>query len=226
MAKYKPSAILGQIKGSIGSTTFQGGNVSSIIRHRGYKRGSSSIARSTQTSLLVQITTVWKTLSSTQQRAWANAALLYPFVDKFGTTYFASGYQCYTAYNNILQQVGIDVVNTPNIVTTPINVGPFDVNTLTSTKVVLEWTGTSPVGLRLMVFATSGVSPGRNLNNAKYRYIGYWDIATLSNYDFFHYYNNVFGAPLTGTQIIFKVFSVAPSYGFKYFPNTFSGIVA
>lgn len=218
MAQYKPGIALGQLKGSIGSTTFQGGNVSSVIRNKGYKKGSSSSSKSLQTSRLASITSQWKKLNAGERNAWKIAALSWSFIDKFGTPYFGTAYQCYVAYESNLALIGAAYVNTPNIVSPAVNVNPIRVLPLNAIKVVVTPTVALAVSQFYLVFATAACSQGRNTNNAKFRLIAAKDMNATVSYDFITEYKAVFGAPIAGTQIIFKFIQVNPLYPYQYFP--------
>lgn len=225
MAQYNPSALTGQIKGSIGSTTFQGGNNSSVIRTKTYKKGKSSQSKTKANNLLTQVVTSWRTLTALEKLNWVAGALLWPFINKFGVSYFASPYQFYCAYNLNLLYISQPIVTSPNIPAVPIFTGPFTLTTLDTTDIVFTPTTLLITNQYSLVFATNAVSPGRNDNNAKFTLIKSINMNGFTTIKCYAEYVAIFGIPKVGTKIIFKIVQVLPTYPYQYYSTVISGMV-
>lgn len=226
MTQYKPSLLIGELKGSSGSTTFQKGNNASVIKRNSYKKGKSSVAKSAATSILSQVTTSWKDVTDDEKLLWATAALAWPFKDKFGTTYYGSAYQCFTAYNSILLTLGIAAAKSPGKVSAPLNVNPITVSTCDDSDIILDAV-ISPSSIQYwLIYASPQMSNGRNNNNAKFRLVRFLDMNGKSSVNIFANYQEIFGTPVSGRKIVFKVVQVLPDYPYQYFPFTVSSIIA
>jgi len=224
MAQYIPTIALGQLKGSIGSTTFQGGNNSSVIRHKGYRQGSRSQARSSATTILARVTTSWRALTDLQRRGWIAGAALWQFTNKFGVPYFASPYQFYTAYNvNNFLAVG-SLVTAPNIPIAPVNYAPFLYDTLTPSSISFKWSTPFPNSSIFWVFASAPHSAGRNDNNIKFRFISTYGGTSNTLQDISAEYFAIYPQLLVGQKVTLKIYTSLLVYPYKYYPFILSDI--
>lgn len=222
MARLKYGIIVTEIKGKVAGMVFQGGNNSKVLRASNNKRNSKSASLSLSTSILSQITSQWKLLTNSDRLAWATAALSYPFVDSFGSTYFGSAYQCFTSYNRNLLTIGSTMVTTPSIVVPSINVGPFTFSSSTKDNVSIDPTITLVTSQFYLIYATPALSMGRNNNNAKFKLIAAVDMNGLTTIKVNPFYEKVFGSFSSDSKVIFKIVQVNPTYPFQYFPYTIS----
>ena len=224
MAQYNPTIALGQLKGSIGGTTFQGGNNSSIIRSRTYKRGSNSAIRSVATNNLGSFATLWRGLSPADKAGWGVLATSYTFINKFGRPYFGSAYQVFVSLNTYsISLIGIYYARAP---TTIIPATPFPIVSLVihGARIITTWTTAPIVNTMAKFYATAPMSAGRNDNHPKLRLISSVDITSLTNLDIATEYTNQFPFPAIGQKVIIKMVVSDFDYPFPYFPQIFSSV--
>ena len=224
MAQYQPTIALGQLKGKIGSTVFQGGNNSYVIRAKGYRKGKPSQARSRATSDIVQCSTAWRNLTRAEQLTWAALAPSYPFVNKFGVTYYSNAYQVFIAYNVLNIKLGHVIQNTPAVPDVVTDLSPFSIVSLTTGAILLAPTIVAPSPQRAIVYASPPFSNGKNLNNIKFSRLQDFDAVALAAYDVSGSYNARFGILPVGLTVAFKLCQEGKYYGFLYFPSIISGI--
>jgi hypothetical protein len=226
LIQYQPTIALGLLKGKMGGTVFQQGNNIAVIRMKGYRKGSNSASRAVATSNLQAVSTSWSLLTPTERATWKTLALSYPFINKFGVTYYGSAYQVYQAVNIINLILDIAINTSAPVNAAPTNLSPVVFSTLSNTHFDVQYAGTAGDGTLCMVYATAGMSPGRNLNNPKTRFIGILDCSVASPINMIAQYTAVYGTPLKTQQIIMKTFFIQPSYPFFYFKSVTSAIVA
>lgn len=225
MAQYNASGLIGEIKGSIGSTTFQGGNHSTMIRVKKYHTQKQSDYRNLAKSNLAAVATAWRGLTDGQRATWVSTAAHWPLVNKFGVTFYPTPFECFCAYNigNIKNFVGIK--QTPNAITAPIDIGPYTSLAIDSSSMLLSWTTAPSTHTWLSMFASPCLSPGRNGKAEKTQYIGVIDISGLTSYDMIGEYTERFGAPIVNQKIFLRTYYSDVDYPYPYFPNEFSAIV-
>ncbi len=226
MASVKYGSIVTELKGKVAGHVYQKGSVGYALRTKGYSNGTRSSFRQNATTNLIANTTTWRTLSSVQKTAWQNAAALWPFVDKFGNTYFGTGYQVFNAYNSALNAMSQISVSSPHIPVTPVNPGIITITTLSSSVITLDVTNNGGANDVLGVFASGPVSAGRNTNNVRYRLLGYYDYSSGTIAGIHGDYLQIWGALQTGQQVVFKCVARSIVYPLANFPQTIAGLVS
>jgi len=201
MARVQYGAIVTDLKGSIGGQVFQGGNVSKVLRNKGYRKGTSSELRQAACSRLVSQTMRWRSLTAAQRTSWAGVASSWAFLDKFGNTYYGSAYQVFTAYNLGLITIGLPVANVPLVPLTGEIVDFIAPDWDGSNTLVINWGTITTVEQTVQVFATSGVSPGRNIASGRYKMIGQEGSNAADQYLAGAAYTDAWGTPAVGSQV-------------------------
>ena len=225
MAVVKYGLIITDIKGKVGGQVLQGSNNSKILRNTHQKRNSTSSLLNQSTALLVQVTSQWRNISDANKLLWATGALLWPFTDKFGNTYYASAYQFYTAYNRNRLTINYPVVANPNIVIPAENIAPFTILNCTAVSIRIESTIAPAVAQFWLIYASSGLSTGRNDNNANLKLIKAINMQGLTTLEIITFYTAIFGVPVVGSKIVFQIIQCNPLYPFYYYPTTLSSAV-
>ena len=226
MAQYDPTVALGELKGSIGGTTFQGGNNSSIIRQRSYRRGSNTLIRGAATARLGGFATLWRGLSAADKLTWEVLATTYTFYNKFGRPYFGSAYQVYVSLNTYSGNlIGTYYATAPTPVI-PLNIMPVTDVVISAARLKVIWTIPSAVNIMAKFYATAPMSAGRNDNNPKLRFIASIDITALSELNIYADYILKFPFSEVGQKIIVKMAVSDFNYPYPYFPQVASGIMA
>ena len=167
MASAQYGVIVTGLKGNIGGSTFQNGNVSKILRNKGYRKGTTSQNRQTQLSRLIGATSSWRTLGIVNTKLWGGSAGNWPFKDKFGNTYYGSGYQKYVAQSIALTVLGFPLITTPDLPLSADNPGPFSLDFSTGGGLIVNWVTAPTHDQFIQVFASTQLSAGRNGRNVK-----------------------------------------------------------
>lgn len=226
MALVKYGLIITEIKGKLNGQVLQGGNNSKILRGNSNKKNSKSNALNQSTSLLVQVTSQFKLLTPGEHASWVVAAASWPFIDKFGNTYYGNAFQCFTAYNRNLLTIGGTIVGNANAVTPSVNVGPFSFTSSTIADVTITPTTVLATDQYYLVYASPGYSKGRNMNNPSLKFLGAINMNGAAELKITSYYNAVFGDFIKTSKVIFKITQVNPDYPFAYFPVTISSVIS
>lgn len=202
MASIQFGAIVTGLKGKVGGQVFQGGNNGAVLRNKGYKRGSITPLRNGATLGLVSITTAWRSLTDSERSSWTSAALSYPFVNRYGITYYASAYQCFVSYNRNLTSIGLPMVNTPASPASADSPGLITVTADTSGAIIVTSANTSTQAQTLIISATAQRSPGRNSNNPKSILIATEPMFGANSWDIGSAYQAIFGSVTLGASLI------------------------
>lgn len=205
MASVQYGAIITDLKGKIGGQVFQNGNVAKVLRNKGYRAGTSSLARQAANRGLVSQTTAWRALSSANKTLWETYAPTWSFTDKYGNSYIGTGYQVFVAYNSGLISMGLNTVDSPAVATSPelITVG----SAIYSLAVgpVIDWNSTTAAIQVAQIFATPSMSMGVNNNNKRYKLIGNINTDVYPGYTGAAGYEAAWGVPFLDAKVIFKI---------------------
>ncbi len=142
MARVQYGVIVTSLKGNIGGQTFQNGNTAKVLRSKGYRKGSLSVKRKAQNLNIISSASAWRTIFQSDRELWATARTNWPFKDKFGNTYYGSGYQMYVAYNTALKLLGFPSVTDPDVPLSANDPGSVSIGTWNNTAMQITWSGT------------------------------------------------------------------------------------
>ncbi len=106
MAQVKYGSIITDIKGKIGGQTFKGNFTAPDIHNITKPRKQVTLYNQAARSRMAYISSGWKELTESQRYNWNLLAATWPFVNCFGATYYATGFQCFSQANNNLLFVG------------------------------------------------------------------------------------------------------------------------
>lgn len=225
MAVVKYGLIISDIKGKVGGQVLQGGNNSKVLRNNTNKKNSKTSSLSAAVNKLISVTSQYRNLSPAAISDWTLAAASWPFIDKYGTTYYSGPFQCFTAYNRNLLTLGLPIVTSPNAPAAALDVSPFSFSSSTVANVTIDPTTVLLTSQYYFIYATAALSPGRNANNATYKLITAKDMKLLASLKVNTFYNAVFGNFIQGSQVLFKIVQVNPDYPFMYFSTIISTII-
>lgn len=104
--KYVPSALIGLLSKSQGSTTASHNRFGAYLRNRiipvNPNTGKQAAARATMASLSAG----WRALSATERAGWTALGSQMTRLDSLGQTYTLTGLQAYTSVNRNLTTIG------------------------------------------------------------------------------------------------------------------------
>lgn len=210
MASVKYGAIITDMKGKIGGTTFQGGFSGSVAKSTPGTRAGSKLTKAdagrivNQNALIAELAAGWRNLTDEQRLTWRTGAPNYPFLNRFGASYTASGYQVYMSLNSQLKAPGITFLDT---CPTPISVEPLPGLAYSMTAVdAMDLTITSaiPANYRMGVWATRPFSFGNGPKASDYKLIRYWVAGDGTTNNLIDDWEHIYGSFPTSGIIYFK----------------------
>ena len=113
MPQIKFSGLVTDMKGKAGGSVFSSNKQGAYMRNNKWGGGRKSKRWDASKAKLASLANTWKALSSEQQQAWNDAAPDYPFTNKFGEPYVASGYQVYMSLNGSLSINNLPLLQEP-----------------------------------------------------------------------------------------------------------------
>ena len=102
MANIKLGAIITDIAGSVGGSTFRRTPAGIILYNKQGTQIKSAFAKNSVKNKLGNILSMWNTLQQSDKDFWNEKATLYTFPDKFGTLKNLTGRQLFTKLNTQL----------------------------------------------------------------------------------------------------------------------------
>jgi hypothetical protein len=99
MARVTYGALITNIAGSIGGSTFQNNASGAIVRSKPFTPVNPSASQSARQLILTQLVALWPTLTNAQKTAWNNMAAAHLKINDWGSSVRVSGYQWFIAYN-------------------------------------------------------------------------------------------------------------------------------
>jgi hypothetical protein len=119
MAKTQLGAMLGQISGSIGGTTFSRNRYGTYARRRAHPTIVVSEAALAAKSRMAEVSRAWSGLTTDQQEAWKTWAANNPITDVLGERQVLSGNAAYIQVNNLLVYCGESQLSVPPVADPP-----------------------------------------------------------------------------------------------------------
>lgn len=119
MAKYVPSALIGRISRSAGSTTFGHNRVGAYFRNRVIPTNPVTGPQTLVRGNFGTLAAAYRTLTSTQQADWIALGANMIRTDSLGQTYDLTGLQAYEAINRNLFTYGSSSTSTAPLYAPP-----------------------------------------------------------------------------------------------------------
>lgn len=160
--KYVPSALVGQLSRSLGSTTASRNRFGSYLRNRVTPVNPSTPRQTIVRNRLQTLTELWRLLLADQRNAWTAFGEDIVRQDSLGQTYNLTGLQAYTSVNLNRAAMGLATISDPLPYDDPDVLDSFTLETGTAPAVLRVVFTPTPLlaGQRLIIAATRGVSAG------------------------------------------------------------------
>lgn len=213
MALMKLTAFNGGMKGKVQGTIFQfcpygqvvkGGMVDAIRDGARLTRADAGRVIPIR-RYLTEISTGWKSLTGAQRTAWDAGASNFPFTNKWGDTYTASGFLVYMKLNLNLMKAGqAKVSNIPSPGTIE-NAAPFEVtyDALAGNLILSDWTPIT--GYTCILYATANMSIGQKPKPGMFKSIYVLDNTDTAPFNINSFYVDVFGQYAVGANLWFRL---------------------
>lgn len=165
MAKIKTSALVADIKGTVGGNVFASNKGGNYVRR--YKKPTNANTSSQQVvrNTFGAMAGEWRVLTDEQRQSWNEGAVNFPYQDTLGETRVYSGQQLFNKLNNNLAQYQSTLLtNCPTPQSFPDLVFLEVINTVATNalRISLNFDGTVtiPNGYTLIIRATTSISAG------------------------------------------------------------------
>lgn len=107
MAKIKTSALVADIKGTVGGNVFASNKGGNYVRRGKKPTNANTEKQQAVRALFGGMTGNWSLLNDTERRTWIEGAQNFPYTDSLGEVKIYSGQQLFTKLNNNLVQYGL-----------------------------------------------------------------------------------------------------------------------
>lgn len=206
MAKVKFSALVSEMRGKLNGSVFSRNRGGSYLRNKVTPLNPQTLAQTLVRSSFTAISQSWKALTQAQRDAWNSAVNNFIGTDIFGDQKTPSGFNLFMKLNKNLLDVGAATLTLPPV---PGSVQAFTSLALSAntTAGTFDMTSSDPVAAdtAIKVFATAGVSPGKEFVKSEFRQIGVLPAASLAVNDFATEYIATFGSlPSIGLKDFIK----------------------
>lgn len=165
MAKIKTSALVADIKGTVGGNVFAANKGGNYVRRYKKPTNANTIKQQEVRSAFGNMAGLWRALTDIQRQSWIEGAVHFPYMDKLGEMRVYSGQQLFNKLNNNLLQIG-----QPSLDTCPIpqsfpliaimSISNITTGNVLSTSLEFDTVGEVPADFQLIVNATSSMSAG------------------------------------------------------------------
>ena len=219
MATVKYGAIITDMKGKIGGTTFQGGPAGPVAKSTPETRSGSKLTKAdagrivNQPSLIATLAGGWRNLTDEQRLTWRTGAPNFPFKNRYGDSYTASGYQVYMSLNSQLKAPGITFLEE---CPTPITVEPLPSIAFSMTAaddMDLTVGAAVPNGYRMGIWATRPFSFGNGPKASDYKLIRYQVNGDGTTNNLIDDWEHIYGSFPASGLIYFKVQMISLTTG-------------
>lgn len=130
--KYVPSALIGQLSKSMGSTTGSHNRFGAYLRNRTIPVNPNTTKQATQRATIQAASAAWRALTDIQRAGWAALGASMSRVDSLGQTYNLTGLQAYTSVYRNLVTIGVAPLSAAPALTEPTTLTSI---TITATSV-------------------------------------------------------------------------------------------
>lgn len=220
MAKIKTSALVADIKGTVGGNVFAANKGGNYVRR--YKKPTNANTPKQQAvrEAFGYMTGLWRGLTEVERTSWNEGAVNFPYQDSLGETRIYSGQQLFNKLNNNIVQVDSATIGTcptpqsfPSVVLSVVsNITAGNILTI---NVIFDGSEEVPDGFIMVVNATTSVStgvsaPGKGLFK-KITILEGGDGTTAT--PIVSFYNANFGALATGDTVFISASLVSQVSG-------------
>lgn len=207
--KYTPSALLGQLSGSQGSTVASHNQWGSYLRGRVIPVNPNTTVQAAQRNGMALLAELWRTLTTPQKQGWQSLGLLITKTDSLGNSYTLNGFAAFMSLNRNRSQFGLVAL----LAAPAITAGSWltSVGAITADSVGLTfsvpWLPTPvPANKYLLIEATRALSPGETyVGRSQYRIMRSIGPATASPQSIYTQYTDRFGLLAAGSKIALRL---------------------
>lgn len=208
MANVKYGSIVTDMKGKVGGQTFKGTKAGGVLQNnpspvKGAKLTKADAGRAINPyNNMAAVSSSWRGLSDTQRDDWNAAAPSFPFKNKFGEYYTASGYQLYVSCNLNSLITGGNAIVVPPEPTELIPCPTWDFGDQTAAAFSVFAPAGTDAAYKYAVYATPSYSKGRAFEVGRSKLICSMTAAEFAaDFTIEGFYQDIFGAAQAGQKI-------------------------
>ena len=217
MALFKGSSVVGAISGKTGGIVFSRNRGGAYLKNFKMPVNPNTTRQQEVRASFGLLASSWRDLTTSDQKAWIEAAPLYPYSNRLGDTRIYSGQQLYVSLNQNLSNVAQPILSTPLVPQTFTKgmEGYVLSKDGLADKITVSSTGSAEE--ILIVTATPALSPGINSPGSSiFRQVGvFFDTTVLLEYDFTTGYTAIFGPNQPGAKVFTRAYLVNTKTGQK-----------
>lgn len=206
--KYAPSALIGRLSRSAGSTTASHNRYGAYLRNRVIPTNPATAKQTDVRTNLATQSSRWRTLSDVQRAAWGAWAPNLTRTDTLGQTYELNGQTAFLSVQRNINTYGGTPSSTPPAYTPPAGLASATVSASEGPSTIsIAFTATPlAANTKLAIFATRPLSAGINFQpNGAYKLIQVTTAAKASPADISSDYVAIFGDIAADQKILFKI---------------------
>jgi hypothetical protein len=205
MARITYGALVTEIKGSVGGTTFQNNAQGFSIKNKGYQRNPRSTLQIARRSNLQQAIRMWQNLTNNERLNWAAWCATYPQYSKNDPLKLISAYNAFLRYQTTYNLYELEAAGTP--VFAPRIVWPMSFQ-ITSEPGFLWFyvNGTESIeSNNLFLFLSRPIGACQNFQRTQTRYIAHFLDVNQGFQIGSEYFANFGMLPIDGDQIYMRI---------------------
>lgn len=208
MAKIKTSALVADIKGTVGGNVFAANKGGNYVRRYKKPTNANTAKQQAVRELFGTMAGLWRGLTDIQRTSWIEGAVNFPYQDTLGETRVYSGQQLFNKLNNNLiqiQQSTLETCPTPQSFPEVAIQGVNNVTAGNLLEITINFDGTNavPANFFCIVNATTSVSAGvSSPQKALFKKIKVFEDGDgTGGVELSTQYNDNFGALITGDTV-------------------------
>jgi photosystem II stability/assembly factor-like uncharacterized protein len=193
MARVSYGALVTNISGSIGGSTFQLNNSGATARAKPQQKFFPSTLQSGSRSDFANISTSWSTLSLSVQALWNAYALANPITDRWGNIRTLTGFQYYMQSNLNLLSLGLTLLASPPTYVAPDIVPTYEVIGYSNSLHIDFYPAINFPNSDLVIYATAPTTATKLTNRKNLYLIGGFSSPNAGIFDITSMYAAAFG---------------------------------
>jgi len=227
MTKIKFGAIVTDGRGKLGGHVLTKNRQGAAMRTKSSPVQRRTNSQQASKNRFTTLTQAWRVLTEAQRLAWNSAAPDYIQTNIFGDTYAPTGKNLFMLLNETLLIGGFAMISAPVLAVSPVPITAFAVASNTSAAQTLSFAPT-PIAADnfFIVEATRPLSAGKYAPGSAFRILSIRAAADISPLNTFAEYQSLFGTPVTGKKIFFRVTAANSDTGIRGIPLQASSITA
>lgn len=214
--KYKFGSIITDGSGKLGGQVFSRNHYGNFVKNKVSPIQPNTVSQLNLRSIMASVTSAWESLTDSQRFEWSKFSESYPQKDRFGHTFYLSGFNFFRKINMVRLTQSMPLLSSP-LAPLPFPVWELvDITAFSLNPSIFCFINPSPpAGYIYQVFSTPVLSPGVNYCKGKFVLIG--NIVEGADYpcDIYSLWFAKFnGTLLPGYAIFFKIALVDTNSGF------------